>query len=100
MQPFPGLESSFTIFYKSIPAVKIIFEGHDGDLDPSAVQPPQPLGLCLAVLTEVEARSEYPQTEVGVPSQKVCHVPGTVIAGAPGGEPGDSIAPTRVQVPV
>lgn len=68
MQPLPSFESSFTIFHKSIPAIKIIFEGHDCDLDPSAVEPPQPLGLSLAVLAEVEARGEDPQAEVGVPS--------------------------------
>lgn len=44
------------------------FEGHDGDLHPRAVQPPQPFGLSLAVLAEVEARGEDSQTEVGVPS--------------------------------
>lgn len=76
------------------------FEGHDGDLDPRAVQPPQPLGLSLVVLAEVEARGEDPQTEVGVPFQKIGHVPGTVIAGAPRGEPSDAVAPARVQVPV
>lgn len=100
MQPLPGFESSFPIFHKSIPAIKIIFEGHDGDLDPRAVQPPQPLGLSLVVLAEVEARGEDPQTEVGVPFQKIGHVPGTVIAGAPRGEPSDAVAPARVQVPV
>lgn len=100
MQPLPGFESSFMIFHKSIPAIKIIFEGHDGDLDPSTVQPPQALGLSLAVLAEVEARGEDPQAEIGVPSQKVSHVPGTVVAGTPRGEPGDTVAPARVQVPV
>lgn len=100
MQPFPGSESSFSVFHKSIPAIKIIFEGHDGDLDPGPVQPAQPLGLSLAVLAEVEACGEDPQTEVGVPSQKVGHVPGTVVAGTPRGEPGDPVAPAGVQVPV
>lgn len=100
MQPLPGFESSFTGFHKCIPAIKIIFEGHDGDLDPGAVQPPQPLGLSLEVLTEVEACGEDPQTEIGVPSQKVSHVPGTIVAGTPRGEPGDAVAPARVQVPV
>lgn len=32
------------------------------------MEPPQPLGLSLAVLAEVEARGEDPQAEVGVPS--------------------------------
>ena len=64
------------------------------------MQAPQPLGLGLAVLAEVEARGEDPQTEVGVPPQKVGHVPGAVVAGAPGGEPGDAVAAARVQVPV
>lgn len=64
------------------------------------MQPPQPLWLSLAILAEVEARGEDPQTEVGVPSQKVGHVPGTVVAGAPGGEPRDAVTPARVQVPV
>lgn len=72
------------------------FEGHDGYLHPGAVQPSQPLRLSLAVLAEVEARGEDPQTEVGVPSQKVGHMSGTVVAGAPGGEPGDAVAPARV----
>lgn len=88
------------IFHKCVPAIKIVFEGHDPDLDPCAVQPPQPLGLSLAVFAEVEARGENPQAEVGVPSQKLSHVPGTVVAGAPGGEPGDAVTPARVQVPV
>lgn len=64
------------------------------------MQPPQPLGLSLAVLAEVEAGSEDPQTEVGVPPQKVSHVPGTVVAGTPRGEPGDAVAPAGIQVPV
>lgn len=59
------------------------FEGHDGDLNARTVQPPQTLGLSLAVLAEVEARGENSQTEVGVPSQKVSHVPGAVVAGTP-----------------
>lgn len=100
MQPFPGFESSFMIFYKCIPAVKIVFEGHDPDLDSGAVQPPQPLRLSLAVFAEVEARGENPQAEVRVPSQKLSHVPRTVVAGAPGGEPGDTVTPAGVQVPV
>lgn len=75
-------------------------EGHDGDLDARPVQPPQPLGLRLAVLAEVEARGEDPQAEVGVPAQEVRHVPRTVVAGAPGREPGDAVAPAGVQVPV
>lgn len=100
MQPLPGSESSFTIFHKSIPAIKVIFEGHDGDLGPGAVQPPQALGLGLVIFAEVEARGEDPKTEVGVPPQEVSHVPGTVVAGTPRGEPGDAIAPARVQVPV
>lgn len=78
----------------------LTFEGHDGQLDSCTVQPPQPLRLSLAVLAEVEARGEDPQTEVGVPSEEVGHVTGTVIAGAPGGEPGDPIAPAGVQIPV
>lgn len=64
------------------------------------MQPPQSLGLSLEVFTEVEACGEDPQTEIGVPSQKVSHVPGTVVAGTPRGEPGDAVAPARVQVPV
>lgn len=76
------------------------FEGHDGDLGPGAVQPPQALGLGLVIFAEVEARGEDPKTEVGVPPQEVSHVPGTVVAGTPRGEPGDAIAPARVQVPV
>lgn len=100
MQPLPGFESSLTVFYKCIPAVEIVFEGHDPDLDTSAVQFSQPLGLGLAVLAEVEACGENPQGEVGVPSQKLSHVPGTVVAGAPGGEPGDAVTPAGVQVPV
>ena len=64
------------------------------------MQSPQPLRLSLAVFTEVEARGENPQAEVRVPSQKLSHVPGTVIARAPGGEPGDAVTPARVQVPV
>lgn len=101
MQSLPGFESSFTIFHKSIPAIKIIFEGHDGDLDSSAVQLPQPLWLVLAFLVaEVEARCEDPQAQVGVPPQEVGHVPRTVVAGAPRREPGDAVAPPRVQIPV
>lgn len=64
------------------------------------MQPPQALGLSLAVLAEVEAGGEDPETEVGVPPEKVSHVPGTVVAGTPRGEPGDAVAPARVQVPV
>lgn len=30
MQPFPGFESPFMVFYKSIPAVKIIFKKKKG----------------------------------------------------------------------
>lgn len=100
MQPLPGFETSFAIFHKSIPAIKVIFEGHDGDLDPRAVQPPQPLRLRLVAVAEVEARGEDPQTQVGVPSEEVCHVTCTVVAGAPRREPGDTVAPARVQVPV
>lgn len=77
------------------------FERHDGDLDSSAVQPPQPLWLGLALLVaEVEARREDPQAQVGVPPQEVGHVPRTVVAGAPRREPGDAVAPPRVQIPV
>lgn len=76
------------------------FEGHDRDLDARAVQPPQPLGLRLAVLAEVEARGEDAQAEVRVPAQEVGHVPRAVVAGAPGREPGDAVAAARVQVPV
>lgn len=68
-------------------------------MGPSAVQPPQALGLSLAVLAEVEACGEDPKAEVGVPPQKVSHVAGAVVAGTPRGEPGDAIAPARVQVP-
>lgn len=100
MQSFPGLESPFTICHKSIPAIKIIFEGHDGDLDPSAVQPPQTLRLSLAALAEVEAGGEDPQGEVRVSSQEVGHMPSAVVAGAPGGEPGDTVASARVQIPI
>lgn len=64
------------------------------------MQPPQALGLGLFVLAEVEAGGEDPQTEVGVPSQEVSHMPGTVIAGTPRREPGDAVAPAGVQVPV
>lgn len=100
MQSLPGFERSFMIFYKCIPAVKIVFEGHDPDLDAGAVQSPQPLRFSLAVFAEVEARGENPQAEVGVPSQKLSHMPGAVVAGAPGGEPGDAVTPAGVQVPV
>lgn len=64
------------------------------------MQPPQALGLGLVIFAEVEACGEDPKTEVGVPPQEVSHVPGTVVAGTPRGEPGDAIAPARVQVPV
>lgn len=100
MQSLPGFENSFTIFHKSVPAIKIIFESHDGDLDTRAVQPSQPLRLGLVVLAEVEAGGEDPQAEVGIPSQEFSHMPGAVVAGAPGGEPGDPVAAARVQVPV
>lgn len=63
------------------------------------MQAPQPLRLCLAVLTEVEAGGEDAEGQVGVGAQKVGHVPGAVVAGAPGGEPGDTVAAARVQVP-
>lgn len=77
------------------------FKGHDGDLDSSAVQAPQPLWLGLALLVaEVEARREDPQAQVGVPPQEVGHVPRTVVAGTPRREPGDTVAPPRVQIPV
>lgn len=64
------------------------------------MQPPQPLRLRLVAVAEVEARGEDPQTQVGVPSEEVCHVTCTVVAGAPRREPGDTVAPARVQVPV
>lgn len=66
------------------------------------MQPPQPLGLSLSLeaVAEVEACGEDPQSEVGVPSQKVSHVPGTVVAGTPRREPGNTVAPARIQVPV
>lgn len=77
------------------------FKGHDGDLDPSTVQPPQSLWLSLALpVAEVEARREDPQAQVGVSPQEVGHVPRTVVAGAPRREPGDTVAPPRVQIPV
>ena len=77
------------------------FERHDGDPDSSAVQPPQPLWLSHALLVaEVEASREDPQAQVGVPPQEVGHVPRTVVAGAPRREPGDAVAPPRVQIPV
>lgn len=63
------------------------------------MQTPQPLGLCLAVLAEVEAGHEDAQGEVGVGAQEAGDVLGAVVAGAPGGEPGDSVAAARVQVP-
>lgn len=63
------------------------------------MQPPQPLGLCLAVLTEVEAGHEDAEGQVGVGAQEVGDVLRAVVAGAPGGEPGDSVAASRVQVP-
>lgn len=63
------------------------------------MQAPQPLGLCLAVLAEVEAGHEDAEGEVGVGAQEVGDVLGAVVAGAPGGEPGDSVAASRVQVP-
>lgn len=65
------------------------------------MQPPQPLGLRFAFLVaEVEARCEDPQTQIGVPSQEVGHMPRAVVAGAPRREPGDTVAPPGVQVPV
>lgn len=76
------------------------FEGHDAQLDPCAMQPPQPLGLGFAILAEVKAGGEDPEGEVGVALEKVSHVPGTFVAGAPGGEPGDAVATAGVQVPV
>lgn len=77
----------------------LTFEGHDGNLGPCLVQAPQPLRLCLAVLAEVEACSEDAEGQVGVGAQEVGHVPGAVVTGAPGGEPGDTVAAARVQVP-
>lgn len=78
---------------------QLTFEGHDGNLCPRLVQAPQPLGLCLAVLAEVEAGHEDAEGQVGVGAQEVGDVLGAVVAGAPGGEPGDSVAASRVQVP-
>lgn len=63
------------------------------------MQAPQPLGLCLAVLAEVEAGHEDAEGQVGVGAQEAGDVLGAVVAGAPGGEPGDSVAAPRVQVP-
>jgi len=75
------------------------FESHDGDLGPSPVQASQPLRLSLAIFTEVEAGSENAEGQVWVGTKEVSHMSGTVITGAPGGEPCDAVAAAWVQVP-
>lgn len=83
----------------TLSTARLTFEGHDGDLGPCPVQAPQPFRFCLAVLTEVETGCEDAEGQVGVGAQEVSHMPGTVVAGAPGGEPGDTVAAARVQIP-
>lgn len=99
MQPFPGFECLFPVLHKRVPAVEEIFESHDGDLGPSPVQASQPLRLSLAIFTEVEAGSENAEGQVWVGTKEVSHMSGTVITGAPGGEPCDAVAAAWVQVP-
>ena len=69
-------------------------EEHDGQLGPTAAQAPKALRMVSAI---VEAGGKDAQLDVPVLLHEVSHLPGTVRAGAPGYEPGDTVILVRGQ---
>lgn len=71
--------------------------GHDGELGPSRLQSTQP--KLISGFDAMDASSKDVQLHVAVLAQEFHQVIGTVWAGAPGDETGDSVLLLLVQVP-